>query len=76
MILESTFEIGQKVDIRFDEQNQINGGYIRSITFTKSKVRYSVWLKNEQTTMFYIDSCYIYESDDKEILEFDEDNLG
>lgn len=50
-------------------------GHIRTITFTTGKVRYSVFLLIEETTIHNIDSAFI-EPREGEKIEFDFDNYS
>jgi hypothetical protein len=50
-------------------------GNVRTITFTSGKVRYSIFLLIEETTLHNIDSCFIEERVGEKIT-FDFDNYS
>lgn len=66
----SKFDIGDPC-IVFDTLK----GHIRTITFTTGKVRYSVYLLIEETTIHNIDSYHVQEREGEKI-EFDFDNYS
>lgn len=78
MKYESLFSIGERVRITVIQTRPIYG-YIRAITFTSSKVRYAVWIKEAETTLHNIDSAFVnaVESENEHaIIEMPEDNYS
>lgn len=49
---------------------------IRAIIFTQGKIRYSVLLKGIKSTLHNVDSVFIRDSDDDEIVDFGMDNYS
>ena len=75
--LESTFQIGERVKLTVIQSTPIFA-YVRAIIFTSSKVRYSLWIKEAETTLHNIDSVYVEEAPEleREIIEMPEDNYS
>lgn len=75
--LESLFQIGERVKLTVIQTTPVIG-YIRAITFTKSKVRYALWIKEAETTLHNIDSAFVEElpEAEREILDMPEDNYS
>lgn len=73
--LQSAYAIGQYVSVVVI-QNRPIFGYIRAITFTSSKVRYAVWIKEAETTIHNIDSAFVTSEPDAEIIDMPEDNYS
>lgn len=71
---ESAFAIGQRVSIHL--QGAKLKGVVRAITFTSSKVRYSVRILGDETTLHNIDSAFVCSKPDAEILDMPEDNYS
>lgn len=74
MKLESTYAIGERVTIAI--QGKSIEGHIRAITFTASKVRYSVRVLGDETTLHNIDSAFIFSEPDASIIPMPEDNYS
>ena len=76
----SRYKIGESVFLEVWEEGNRSTykipAYIRAITFTNSKVRYSVYLKNMHTTFHNIDSAFIVESPDEDEADFGSDNYS
>lgn len=72
--LESAFAIGQRVYLNL--QSSRIEGHVRAITFTSSKVRYSVRVLGDETTLHNIDSAFVFSEPDAEILYMPEDNYS
>jgi len=70
----SLYKIGQKVDIRLDG-SVLTDCYIRTIIFSNSKIRYSVFIKNDKTTIHNLDSVFVITGYD-EFTDFTEDNYS
>ena len=72
--LESSFRIGQRVSV------QVGGakveGHVRAVIFTSSKVRYSVRVHGDETTLHNIDSSFVMSEPDAEIVPMPEDNYS
>ena len=72
----SRFAIGESVILKLSGYS-INC-YIRAVLFSNSKVRYSVYVKADKTTIHNIDSCFI--EDDLENVkdkgDFGDDNYS
>lgn len=73
--LESAFRIGQRVKVAVIVTMPIFG-YVRAITFTSSKVRYAVWVKEAETTLHNIDSAFVFSEPNAEIIDMPEDNYS
>ena len=73
----SAYQIGQKVDVTGMTGEKL---YIRTIIFTKSKVRYSIYDAELETTFHNIDSIFISQpqnsSSTDQYLDFGEDNYS
>ncbi len=75
-LYESKYQIGQKVKLNTKEFSTQNA-YIRAITFSTGKVRYSIFLSKSKTTLYNIDSIFVEDSKIKEYIgefEFDKYN--
>jgi hypothetical protein len=72
--LESAFQIGQRVAVTL--QGARLEGHVRTVLFTSSKVRYSVRVIGEDTTLHNIDSVFVTSEPDAEIIEMPEDNYS
>ncbi len=72
----SDFEIGELVLVRL--QSKTLKGHIRAVIFTSSKVRYSVLIAGDETTLHNVDSVFICSdrSHGKEVLDMPEDNYS
>ena len=71
----SRFEIGESVVLSLN--NYGIPCYIRAVTFTNGKVRYSLYVKNDKTTIHNVDSYFVNEDvDSKENVKFDFDNYS
>lgn len=68
-ILTSQFAVGDPVILRLDG-NDIEA-YVRVVLFTNVKVRYSVKVASEDTTLHNIDSVFIIPDNTREPIEFD-----
>lgn len=76
MTFESKFSIGEKIKLTVIQSSPIYG-YVRTVTFTSGKVRYSIFIKEVMTTLHNIDSVFIEKVDgDKETITFDFDNYS
>lgn len=71
---ESAFRIGQKVQVAL--QGLYIVGHVRAITFTSSKVRYSVRVTGDETTLHNIDSTFVFSEPGAEVIEMPEDNYS
>lgn len=71
---ESAFAIGQRVNVRF--QGVRLEGVVRAILFTSSKVRYSVRIFADETTLHNIDSAFVFSEPNAEVLDMPEDNYS
>lgn len=71
-------QIGSPVRLKVQESPDIFvEGYIRAITFTNSKVRFSIYLKSLQSTFHNIDSVLVEESKSNEKrMDFSHDNYS
>ena len=80
----SLFKIGEKVhlcltgkDAESEKTVNMIECYIRAIIFTSSKIRYSVYVIKDKTTLHNIDSVFIYKINGcNEVIELDEDNYS
>lgn len=72
---ESAFKIGQRVSVAVIQTMPIHG-YVRAITFTASKVRYSIWVREAETTLHNIDSAFVFSEPDAEVIEMPADNYS
>jgi hypothetical protein len=75
MQLESRFKIGDRVKLTVIQSAPIFG-YVRAVIFTSSKVRYSLWIKEAETTLHNIDSVYVDALPERETIEMPEDNYS
>lgn len=78
MTLESAFQIGERVKLTVIQTAPIYA-YVRAITFTSSKVRYALWVKEAETTLHNIDSAFVERAVPNEITTIDnmpEDNYS
>lgn len=66
----SAFNIGEPVTVF-----GILKGHIRTVTFTTGKVRYSIFLLIEETTIHNVDSAFV-EARRGESMQFDFDNYS
>lgn len=76
----SRYKIGESVKLAFPpgktEADKVEDklikipAAIRAIIFTQGKIRYSVFLKGIETTLHNVDSVFIRDSDDTEIIDF------
>ncbi len=75
--LESSFQIGERVKLTAIQSSPIFG-YVRAIIFTSSKVRYSLWIKEAETTLHNIDSVYVegLPESEREVIAMPEDNYS
>lgn len=73
--LESAFKIGQRVTVAVIQTMPIHG-YVRAIIFTSSKVRYSIWVREAETTLHNIDSAFVFSEPNAEVIEMPEDNYS
>ncbi len=75
--LESSFQIGERVKLTVIPTAP-TFGYVRAIIFTSSKVRYSLWIKEAETTLHNIDSVYVegLPESEREVIEMPEDNYS
>jgi len=75
--LESSFAIGERVKLTVIQAQPIYA-YVRAIIFTVSKVRYSLWVKEAETTLHNIDSVYVeaVAESERETIEMPEDNYS
>lgn len=73
----SRFRIGERVKLTVIQTKPIYG-YVRAVIFTASKVRYSIWIREAETTLHNIDSVYIegMAADEFEIIPMGEDNYS
>ncbi len=72
--LESAFAIGQRVSVSL--QFAKIEGHVRAITFTSSKVRYSIRVWGDDTTLHNIDSAFVFSEPNAEIIDMPEDNYS
>lgn len=57
---EAKYSIGQKVEVCLEpSRDKCVEGYIRAVTFTNCKVRYSIQLEELNTTIHNIDSVLV-----------------
>ena len=70
----STYDIGQKIDIKLND-SILTDCYIRAIIFTNMKVRYSIFIKHDQTTIHNVDSIVVIQSYN-EYMDFGDDNYS
>lgn len=76
-ILKSRYSSGESVLFVADRCNNITvEAYVRAIVFTNAKIRYSIYLKNNKTTIHNVDSSFIVDSDSKDRLDFGMDNYS
>lgn len=77
MQLLSAYEIGERVKIAVILTAPIFG-YVRAVTFTSSKVRYAIWIKEADTTLHNIDSAFIEKARDDQagFIVMPEDNYS
>ena len=75
--LESSFQIGERVKLTVIQTRPIFG-YVRAIIFTSSKVRYSLWIKEAETTLHNIDSVHVERlpESERDVIEMPEDNYS
>lgn len=75
--LESQFQIGECVKLTVIQSRPIYA-YVRAITFTASKVRYALWVKEAETTLHNVDSAYVEnpEIEYRGFHDFGEDNYS
>lgn len=73
--LESDYKIGQRVTVAVIQNRPIYG-YVRAITFTASKVRYAVWVREAETTLHNIDSAFVFSEPNAEVIDMPEDNYS
>jgi predicted transcriptional regulator len=70
----SAYKIGQRVSVH------VSGvkieGHVRTVIFTSSKVRYSVRVLGDETTLHNIDSAFVTSEPNAEILDMPEDNYS
>lgn len=73
----SKFSIGEKVLLNLKDAVPITA-FVRAVTFTNAKVRYSLFIKDSETTLYNVDSFFVQEvaDYDKEFIEFDLDNFS
>jgi hypothetical protein len=73
----SAFSIGQLVKLTVIQTAPIYG-YVRAVTFTSSKVRYSLWVKEAATTLHNIDSAFVeaIPGGEAHAIEMPEDNYS
>lgn len=74
VLLPSAFQIGQRV--HFNLQGARLEGHVRAVTFTSSKVRYSVRLLTDETTLHNVDSAFVCSEPGAEIIEMPADNYS
>lgn len=74
---ESLFQIGECV-ILAANPTALTFGYIRAVTFTSSKVRYAIWIKDTSTTLHNVDSAVVKPvgPNAEEIIDMPEDNYS
>lgn len=73
---QSLFEIGEPVRIRL--QSFSISGHVRAVIFTSSKVRYSVRVQGDETTLHNVDSAFVEQVPEVEriVLAMPEDNYS
>lgn len=71
----SRFKIGQRVKLKTSEFETDNA-FVRAVTFSKSKVRYAVYLGATESTLHNVDSALLDESSKKGSMKFDYDNYS
>lgn len=74
---ESLFQLGERV-ILAANPTALTFGYIRAVTFTSSKVRYAIWIKETSTTLHNVDSTVVdpVGLGAEEIITMPEDNYS
>lgn len=74
---ESQFQIGERIKLHTGKDHGV-WGYVRSITFTSSKVRYSIYLEELKTTYHNVDSAFVSDvaPGDEGSMDFGEDNYS
>lgn len=77
MKLPSAFQIGERVKLTVIQTAPVIG-YVRAIIFTSSKVRYSLWIKEAETTLHNIDSAFVESlpETERETIEMPPDNYS
>lgn len=70
----SSFAIGHRVILGL--QGAKLEGHIRAILFTSSKVRYSIRILGDETTLHNIDSAFVHPHESGEIIDMPEDNYS
>jgi len=73
--LESKFEIGELVEVALTGQSPIYA-FVRAITFTSSKVRYALWVREAETTLHNVDSAFVKAVEPQLVTEMPEDNYS
>jgi hypothetical protein len=76
MKLPSAHQVGEKVELHLDESQPPIDAFVRAVIFTSSKVRYSLWLRSQATTLHNIDSTFVNKAAVPETMEFGEDNYS
>lgn len=73
-----SFEIGEQatLDIPGDGINNNISCFVRAIIFTNSKVRFSLFLSNSETTLHNVDSAFVGKLDNPKFMDFEDDNYS
>jgi hypothetical protein len=72
--ISNQYEVGMPVKLKFSEATI--HGYIRCVIFTNAKVRFSVFLEKDETTLHNIDSNFVEPDSSREKIEFETDNYS
>lgn len=74
VLLSCTVKIGEQVKLIFvKEKFETINCYIRAIIFSNAKVRFSIFLSEEKTTLHNVDSCFIEKLENPNFLNFEDD---
>jgi hypothetical protein len=76
-VFPASVTIGEQVKLKIPMSGIENDNvYIRVISFTNSKVRFSVYLEDAKTTLHNIDSIWIEKLENPNFIDFDNDNYS
>jgi len=69
--------IGEMVNFKIPQSNIDTKAFVRAIIFTNCKVRFSIFLKDINTTLHNIDSVFVEKIEgNTEYFDFEDDNYS